>query len=804
MRSSAFFQTSRHLLLLVLLAVSTVVTAQTASIAPSTEGSVYVPGYVPFYWDESKSRVLLEIPVFDEDVLYYVSAASGGGSVELGLDRGIVASKVIHFTRSGNKVMVEEQNLDYRALGGTAARAENVKLSFPTSVLAALPIVAAEGSTVLVDGTTLFMRDAGEIELELRNTNQGSMRLDLSRSGYYPARMKGFVDNTEIETLMTYSIDNAGVVVRNVVPDQRTMTLHIHHSFLRAPTGYTPRLADSRIGVSSFSFRNYANEVNDGTEVEWITRWRLEKKDPAAAMSEPVVPIVFYLDPAIPADIREAMRVGTLWWNEAYEAAGFINAVEVREPTPDMDPQDIRYAWVQWIERDERGFSSGGTFRDPRTGEILGSKTRMDSHRIRTIANYWESYMQASTDTGMPAGQRDMVLLRQSLLVAHELGHVLGFQHNWASSMDERASVMEYPTPRVKVTDGQLDLSESFMDGIGEYDKYMVRYAYTEIPPARESATLNALIQEMRTAGLRYVPSTDPRWSWYDDLASPVSYLEETMAARELMVAQYGLGNLQAGEPVGALRDMRLWMSYLHHRWAIETGQRYIGGMYHNFLNKGDDLVPTEIVPGTLQREVLTQLMRAIAPENMVLPESLLVLLTPHPGSNLEDMANDYAFDQLRAARILAGMVIAPLLEPARAARMVAFADRQPDTLGLPELVDTLLANSWQASKPAEPRLASLLRVNQSVVLTAMMELGANAATTPEARAYILDQIALLGDTLASRRDRDPLTQAHYRQSARDITGYLENPAAWTTGSAMVGWGDRPRSRFPLPPGPPL
>jgi hypothetical protein len=802
---------SQRLLLCVVICfvslVSPLLHAQPAgSIAEVTGGMDYQAGFVPFYWDSNRGRVLIEIPVFDEDVLYYVSAATGGGSVELGLDRGIMTSKVIHFVRSGPRVLVEEQNTTFRALGGTALRAANVTASFPTSILAALPIEAVEDDRVLVDATSLFMRDAGEIELELRGTNQGSMRLDPARSAFYPARMKAFVDNTEIETIMTYSIEGAGVVVRNVVPDQRTLSLHIHHSFLRAPTGYKPRVADTRIGVSTLGFNNFAAPIDQGIEQQWITRWRLEKKDPTAAMSEPVQPIVFWLDPAIPDDIREAMRLGTLWWNEAFEAAGFINAVEVRDPTPDMDPMDIRYAWVQWIERDERGFSSGGTFRDPRTGEILGSKTRMDSHRIRTIANYWESYMVNLPDGehGMPDGQYDMTLLRQSLLVAHELGHVLGFQHNWASSINDRASVMEYPTPRVSVVDGRLDLSESFMTAIGEYDKYMVRYAYTPLEDATEMAGLDGIIQAMRADGLLYVPDTDPRWAWYDDLATPTEYLRETMAAREIMVASYGLDNLDDGEPVGALRDMRLWMGYLHHRWAIEAAQRYVGGMYHNFVLKGEDLPVTEIVPASLQREILALLMEAITPANLALPESLLQLLAPHPGRNLEDLSGNYAFDQLQAARILSAMVVEPLLAPDRTARMVAFATRDPDTLTLAELVETLLANSWNTTLPADPYAAALLRINQSVVMQGMMMLGKHEETTPEVRAYILDQLALLGDSLASRRSREPMTQAHYRQAARDIERYLADPPAFEDIGVMPLWGSRPRSRYPLPPGPPL
>ncbi|MCC7124011.1 MAG: zinc-dependent metalloprotease [Acidobacteria bacterium] len=808
-------------------------TAPAATIAERTNGMTRADGYVPFYWDQTRGRVLLEVPAFDTDVLYYVSAASGGGSVELSFDRGIMNSSVIHFHRSGPRVLVVQQNLRFRAVNGDAALQENVRDSFPTSVLASLPIEADQGGRILVDATSLFMRDAGDVVGELRRTNQGAFRFDLARSAFYPARMKAFPDNTEIETILTFAADSPGRLVVNVTPDPQSFTMRLHHSFLRAPTGYTPRRADPRIGISAVSFRDYALPFNQNTDVSWVTRWRLEKVDPSAAMSEPKKPIVFYLDAAIPEPIRGAMKEGTLAWNKAFEAAGFRNAVQVKDPTPDMDPMDIRYAWILWINRDERGFSSGGTFRDPRTGEILGSKTRMDSHRIRTIGNYFESYTPTTTNgrgddhgfencgmvlpvpdevlvlasqagASMPEAQREMALRRQSLLTSHELGHVMGFGHNWASSINNRASVMEYPTPRVKVTGGRIDLSEAFEPETGAYDAFMTRFAYTPFAADKEGAALDAIIAEMRAKNILYVPSTDPRWVWYDDRATPTEYLRETIEARKVMLAQYGPAILQPGEPIGALRDLRLWMTYLHHRYAIESGVGYIGGMYHNIVVKGETLPPTETVPAALQRDVLGLLMDSIEPANMAIPETLLAQLTPSPVNNLEDMADDYLFDHLRAARILSAMVIEPLLEPARAARLVALADRQEGALSLPDVVDAILTRTWRAQPHVIPRMRSLQRVSQRVALDSLMVLGAHADTTPEVRAYVLQQIAALGEAIEDKTDPNPLANAHYRQAERDIERYLEDPAAHAPKSVLPNWGGRPRSRYPLPPGPPL
>jgi hypothetical protein len=730
-----------------------------ARIADRTGGAPRADGFVPFYWDTSRGRVLIEIPVFGEDVLYYVSAASGAGSVELPFDRGILSSGVIRFERSGPRVLVVQQNLDYRAVGGTPAQVDNVRDSFASSVLAGLPVEAEENGRVLVDATPLFMRDAANVEGRLRTANQGTFRFDASRSAFYPARLKAFPQNTEIETVATFAADNPGLLVNNVTPDGRAFTLRIHHSFLKAPEGYRPRPADPRIGVGGVTFRDYARPFNEGTEVSWVGRWRLEKATPGAAMSEPKTPIVFYLDPGIPEPVRTAMREGALLWNRAFEAAGFRNAVQVKDPSPDMDPMDIRYAWILWINRDERGFSSGGTYRDPRTGEILGSKTRMDSHRIRTIGNYWESYSATTTTAGddcavflpvpdyllqlttqpgapaarslrggveagapaarslrggveqaaMPAAEREMVLLRQRLLTAHELGHVFGFGHNFASSVNNRASVMEYPTPRVKVNGTALDLSEAFNGATGEYDAFMARYAYTEFPPEKEREGLEAILKEMRAKGILYVPSTDPRWSWYDDRATPTEYLRETIAARKIMLDRYGPGLLRDGEPIGDLRDMRLWMTYLHHRWAIEAGIRYIGGQYQNIVVKGEELRPTEIVPSGLQREVLGLLLSAVEPASLTIPETLLLQLTPTPGTNLEDLSSDAAFDHLKAARILSALVLEPLLEADRASRLIGFADRQTGALTLPEVVQAMLASTWKAPRDADQRHRSRL-----------------------------------------------------------------------------------------------
>lgn len=787
---------------------------------------VHVDGYVPFTFDAAKNKVSIEIPVFDQDVLYFVSAATGGGEVELPFDRGVHDTSVIRFVRAGQKVLVVEQNMAFRAPNAAPAEKQNVEDSFPTSVLAALPIESEAGGKVIVDATPLFNRDAANVEAGLRRSNQGNYRFDPQRFAFYPKRMKAFPDNTEIETVATFASDSPGALVRAVAPDPRSLTFRIHHSFLRAPApGFHPREADPRIGVGlgGAMYKDFSKLPDDAPVGQIIGRYRLEKKDPGAALSEPVKPITFYFDTAIPDPIRFAMKQGLLWWNKAFEAAGFKNAIVALDLPADVDPMDIRYPTVLWIDRDERGFSSGGSYRDPRTGELLGTKTHMDSHRIRTIGNFYDAYSGGLPEDGsgidvadpsilqspdvwnaMPKGQRDMILERQALLTAHELGHTLGFNHNFASSLNNQASVMEYPSPRVMVKNGKLDLSEAFEKQIGAYDVYMARYAYTPFAPAQEKAGLDGIIADMRAHGIIYTPSDDPRWTAYDDRATPTEYLRETLDARKIMLATYGQGMLKPDEPIGDLRDARLWMVYLHHRWAIDSGVKYIGGIFTNIVVKGETLPPTEFIPTKLQHDTLGLLMEAIDPKTLELPESLLAQLTPSPGRNLEDLSKDDMFDQLRAARIAAGMVLEPLFNPERAARLVALAPRQPGAVTLPDVFDAVMAKTWHASATGTAEERAILRSTQAAALDSMMILGAAKDTAPEAKAYALDRLASLAAELKSKKDGDPLTTGFYRQSARDIERYLEEPAKWAPKTAVPDWGGNPRSRYTVNPGAPL
>jgi len=760
-------------------------------------------GYLPFYWDAARGRVLFEIPKLNEDLLYFAGVSKGIGSVELGVDRGASgASTVIYFDRVGPRVNVVQRNLKFRALQGNAALQAGMEESFASSILAALPIESEASGKLIVDATPLLIHDTINVEALMRRQNQGAFKLDPLRSSIYMAHTKAFPKNTEVEVTLTYASDAPGPLVNAVAPDGHALTIRLHHSFVQPPDdGYKPRVADSRIGALGLSFKDYSKPYGEETDTHWVHRFRLEKKDPNAKLSEPKQPLVYYLDAGIPEPIRSAMKDGILWWNQAFEAAGFRNAIVVKDPTPDMDPMDIRYNFVFWVNRDDRGFSVGGSFADPRTGEILAARARMDSARIRTISNYWKAYEPELLKNGEMTEEK-LVTLRQALVTAHEVGHTLGFPHAWDSSINDRASVMEYPSPRVKLTAGnKLDLSDAFQRQIGEFDKFMVRYSYTELPPAQEHQGLEAIVKELRQSGLIFTDGNDPRWNRYDDLASATEYLRETMKQRRVMLAGYGLGFLRNGESLGDLRGEGMWMTYLHHRWAIDTGVRYIGGMYHNYVMKGDTLPPTEIVPAAYQREMLGLLTQALQPKELEIPEPLLELLTPdadgfRSSTSIEEFHVDtgYAFDHLSAARTLSDMIVGQILQPETANRLISFADRQENALTLPETIATLLDATWNAPRDSTPMQRSLRRVSRQVVLDELMMLGANPKSSPETRAVVLEQLVQLKGKISGMHDTDAVTEATLRQSERDVTRYLLNPAANAPKAAAL----------PQPAGPPL
>jgi hypothetical protein len=806
------------------------------SFAELTRGAQKLDGYFPLYWDAEGGRLLLEISRFNSEFLYQVSLPTGVGSNPLGLDRGQLGdTRVVHFERVGPKLLLVEANQRYRAISTDAAERRAVEESFARSVIWGFKVEAAEGARVLVDATTFFLRDAHGVADRLRESGQGQYRLDESRSALYLPRTKVFPKNTEVETTLTFTTEgNAGPLVRETVPTPQSITVREHHSLVELPDGnYKPRRLDPRVGVNAVEFYDYASPFTEPVEKRWIVRHRLEKKNPQAAVSEAVKPIVYYVDPGAPEPVRSALVEGVSWWAQAFEAAGFRGAFQVKILPPDADPMDARYNMVNWVHRSSRGWSYGSGITDPRTGEIIKGNVTLGSLRIRQdyligtglIPVFGDETRGASgsvcelgavVDDAEYLAQLDpsfdsarMSLARIRQLAAHEVGHTLGLAHNFAASTYGRGSVMDYPAPLVEISNGKLDLSNAYAVGIGAYDKFAITYAYAQFPAgADEAAELERVVTEGVRAGMLFISDADarpagaahPLASLWDNGADPVAMLRHEMGVRRIALQQFGLANVPAGTPLSLL-EAKFLPLYLHHRYQLQAAVKSVGGLYYTYAVKtaAGGTSPAEaqrIVPAARQRDALAAVLDTLKLEELTVPTRILQLIPPrafgYEGGTQELFAKrtDPAFDPVAAAVVAADLAVSRLLEPRRAARLIQFHALDKANPDFREVLHALVTRTWRAGVPRDDYHAAVERAVQSLVVTRLMDLAADDNASPQVRAVASEALRTIMEEETIDTARDHATLTHFRATREEIERFLTRP-------------DAPRRRTPPPPTPP-
>src|SRR5262245_24062333 len=616
-------------------------------IASKTTGLQKIDGYIPLYWDAANGKMWMEIARFNTELLYQVSLPAGIGSNPIGLDRGqLGGTYVVYFERIGPKVLMIQPNYRYRALSDNEAERRAVADSFARSVIWGFKVEAADGDRVLVDATGLFLRDAHGVVERLRGSRQGNYRFDETRSAFYLPRTKGFPKNTEVETIITFVSEDPGPLVRGVAPTAQAVTVREHHSLVELPDGnYKPRAYDPRVSAMPIMFYDYASPFDTPIEQRWIRRHRLQKKDPTAAVSEPVKPIVYYVDNGVPEPIRSALLEGASWWNQAFEAAGFKNAFIVKVLPEGADPLDIRYNMINWVHRSTRGWSYGGAVTDPRTGEIIKGNVLLGSLRIRQdamiarglIPQYDELHDQVLSQLDPKTSPSMMALARIRQLAAHEVGHTLGLDHNMAASSYSRASVMDYPAPYVKIVDGKLDLSDAYTTSIGAYDKFAIRYAYSQFRPgANEDEELNRIAREaplfVKDPDARPVSAAHPQGSVWDSPGDPIAMLKHEMEVRRIALSQFGLRNISVGTPLSSLEEMLVPL-YLHHRYQLEAAAKSIGGIDYTYAVKENGAISPQpvrkIVAPERQLEAIAAVASTLDSSFLELPQRVIDLIPP-------------------------------------------------------------------------------------------------------------------------------------------------------------------------------
>ncbi|MFC1500034.1 zinc-dependent metalloprotease [Candidatus Zixiibacteriota bacterium] len=789
------------------------------TIEEKTSGMTALEGFFDLYWDERSGRLFWEIDRFEEEFLHVVSLTSGLGSNPVGLDRGQLGGTwILKARRVGPKILLIQPNYRYRARSDNPREVEAVAFAFAPSTQWGFDITAQSGERVLVDATDFFLRDVHGAGAAMQGSGQGSFRLDRSRSVFHLPRTKAFPKNCEVETWLTFTSDDPGRLVSSTAADGGAVSLIQHHSLVELPDdGYTPRRADPRVSAGSITFSDYATPIDEDLQIHWVTRFRLQKKDPSARRSEAVKPIVFYVDPGAPEPIYSALKEGAAWWNEAFEAAGFIDAFQVRDLPEDADPMDLRYNMIHWTHRSTRGWSYGGSVTDPRTGEILKGNVNLGSLRLRQDVLLGEGLLPVYGSAGGYGSGELIPELRQTALMdladgpafaylaildpqsdpvemamsrvrqlsCHEVGHTLGFAHNYLTSAYGRMSVMDYPAPLVNMrSDGTLDLSDAYPVGVGEYDIHAVTWTYSDFgPDADEEAELEMIIRDSLRKGIRFAADEEarplgaahPKAALWDNGADPVSYLRHELAVRQTGLISFGERNIRVGEPLAALEEVLVPL-YFHHRYQMESAAHSLGGADYTYALRGDGQVPLEIVPADKQREALDLILATLEPRFLALPEETLNLIPPRAFgmTSGEVFASRTAptLDPLGMAATSADFSVQVILEPARMARLVEFHSRNAWYPGLKEVVDQLLQATWYMQRSDNSYHAAIQEEVQQVVLDRMKREASNPACSPLVRAVLNEGVHELREWLSSRPDTTPL-QA---MALEDIQRWIDRP----------------------------
>ncbi len=805
------------------------------TIEAHVQGMTTMSGFFNLYWSDATGSLLWEIPELETEFLYQISMGSGLGSNPVGIDRGqLRGTHVLEAQRVGPRILLVEPNYRFVARSDNSTEVQAVRDAFAPSVHWGFDIVAATGERVLVDATDFFLRDARGVIDQLAARNQGTFTLDPSRSAIYLPGTESFPENTEVEALLTFTSRNPGSLVNGVAATGSTVSLRQHHSFIQLPgPGFRTRIADPRVGVNGPTLYDYATAIDEDMRVRLSARHRLEKADPGADPSPAVEPIVYYVDPGTPEPVRSALVEGAAWWADAFEAAGFTDGYRVEILPEGVDPNDVRYNVIHWTHRRTRGYSYGNTIIDPRTGEIIRGVVNLGSLRLRqdylhgqgmvppfpTGISEQDSELGEFADAPVydylaqvaPGSDAvEMALDRVRQLSAHEVGHTLGFPHNYMASAYDRESVMDYPAPYAQIdANGDIDLSDAYVQRIGEYDKLSTNWLYREFAPGTDvEASLEQIAMQGVRDGLIYIGHTNNNFigaahqyaSVWDNGSNLVDHLKLEIRIREIGLDRFGTDVIRSGEPLSDLEYVLLPL-YMHHRFQLRSAVQSLGGADYRNALKGDGQVPVAVVDAEEQRDALETVLSTISPDFLALPHEIVSMIPPpafrHGEGESFPGRTEQIFDPIAAAEAAAAFTVGEVLNPQRMSRLVLYGT-MGDYPDLEEVVDRLMAVTWGLGSPSDEYRRQIVHATQRTVVDQMIRQASMDGNASEVRAVLADRLDRLASEIESGGDVTPharLAAADIRRWQSGIQNTIPGPAIQMPAGDPIGGSSRSGNR---------
>jgi hypothetical protein len=735
----------------------------------------YQKGYFSFYHDKDNGKVFLELTQFEKQFIFQSSLPKGIGSNDIGLDRGQLGNtRLVQFENAGDKVFLRELNSYYRANTSNQLEKEAVEEAFASSIIWGFKVAkrSKDNKKILIDYTPFLLSDIHNLSASLKQRKQGNFKIDASRSALYEKRSKSFPHNTELEATVTFTGSGAGQYLKSVTPDASAVTVNLHHSLIKLPdNNYKPRAFHPFSGFWSAEYADYASAIDEPLIKRNIPRHRLIKKDPTAMLSESVEPIVYYLDAGVPEPVRSALLEGASWWNQAFTAIGYKDAFQVKLLPSDADPMDVRYNVIQWVHRATRGWSYGASVIDPRTGEIIKGHVTLGSLRVRQdyliALGLTSPFKSENTDT---SAMKAMALARIRQLSAHEVGHTLGIAHNFAASVNNRASVMDYPHPYITLKNDEIDLSNAYAENIGVWDKYVIAYGYSDVAQKEEGSYLANLIKEAKAKGLEYVSDADARAKssahstghLWDNGENASDELLRVLKVREVALTNFGLNSIPNGTPFAEIEAV-LAPIYNFHRFQVEAAAKLISGVQYSYSVKGEATQNSDnnkvfnIVSGKEQNAAFQALLTTLTTKTLTLPDHITALIPPKAYGYYRDRESftsntGITFDPVSAAQGSAKHTIALILNAQRLARLAQQHVMNKDILSVGDVFNQLINATVKQEAQTGMSLLVQQRVNQEVI-EHLLTLWHNKSLVTEVRAEVYMALLNLEEWLDDNND---------------------------------------------------